>query len=88
MIMRPESVNEIVRLAFKYAESEKTGATHINLPEDIAKKEVPEGVARKFITTAPKNKEYADIESIEHAAAAIFQAEHPVILAGHSAVPR
>ncbi|RGH09567.1 acetolactate synthase large subunit [Clostridium sp. AF15-31] len=86
MIMRPESVNEIVRLAFKYAESEKPGATHINLPEDIAKEEVPEGVARKFITTAPKNKEYADIESIEHAAAAIFQAEHPVILAGHSAV--
>ncbi len=37
MIMRPESVNEIVRLAFKYAESEKPGATHINLPEDIAK---------------------------------------------------
>lgn len=86
MIMRPESVNEIVRLAFKYAESEKPGATHINLPEDIAKEEVPEGVARKFITKAPRNKEYADIESIEHAAAAIFQAEYPVILAGHSAV--
>ncbi len=86
MIMRPESVNEIVRLAFKYAESEKPGATHINLPEDVAKEMVPEGASRKLIRKSPVNKEYADIESVEHAAAAIFQAEHPVILAGHSAV--
>lgn len=86
MIMRPESVNEIVRLAFKYAESEKPGATHINLPEDIAKESVPEGVARKLIIKAPINKEYADVESVEDAAAAIFQARNPVILAGHSAV--
>lgn len=86
MIMRPESVNEIVRLAFKYAESEKPGATHINLPEDIAKEPVPEGVARKLLIRACTNKEYADIESVEHAAATIFQAKCPVILAGHGAV--
>lgn len=86
MIMRPESVNEIVRLAFKYAESEKPGATHINVPEDVAKEMVPEGASRKLIRKTPVNREYADIESVEHAAAAIFQAEHPVILAGHSAV--
>lgn len=86
MIMRPESVNEIVRLAFKYAESEKPGATHINLPEDIAKELVPEGIARKYIEKPKINKEYADVESIENAAAEIFKAQHPVILAGHSAV--
>ncbi len=86
MIMRPESVQEIVRLAFKYAESEKPGATHIDLPEDIAKEIVPEGVSQKLITAGRPTKEYADLESIEHAAAAIFQAENPVILVGHSAV--
>lgn len=86
MIMRPESVNEIVRLAFKYAESEKPGATHINLPEDIAKLEVPEGVAQKMLRKPKINKEYADIEAIEDAACAIFTAENPVILVGHSAV--
>lgn len=86
MIMRPESVNEIVRLAFKYAESEKPGATHINLPEDIAKEYVPEGVSRKLMNKPHQTKEYAQIESIEDAAAAIFQAQNPVILVGHSAV--
>lgn len=86
MIMRPESVNEIVRLAFKYAENEKPGATHINLPEDIAKKNVADGVGRKLMNKPKKVKEYAQIESIEDAAAAIFRAQNPVILAGHSAV--
>ena len=86
MIMKPESVNEIVRLAFKYAESEKPGATHINLPEDITKLEVPEGVARKLMKKPVGNKEFAEISSIENAAAAIFKATNPVILVGHSAV--
>ncbi len=86
MIMRPESVTEIVRLAFKYAESEKPGATHINLPEDIAKEIVPEGVARKFIPKHKVNREYADYENIFDAAGEIFQAERPVILVGHSAI--
>lgn len=86
MIMRPESVTEITRLAFKYAESEKPGATHINLPEDIAKETVPEGVARRIIPKHTVNKEYADYENIQDAAGEIFQAERPVILVGHSAV--
>lgn len=86
VIMRPESVNEITRLAFKYAENEKPGATHINLPEDIAKLQVPEGVARKTLRKPAIVKEYADITAIEDAAAEIFSAENPVILAGHSAV--
>ena len=86
MIMKPESVTEITRLAFKYAESEKPGATHINLPEEIAKEIVPEGVARQIIQQHKVNKEYADYENIQDAAGEIFQAEHPVVLAGHSAV--
>ena len=32
----PDTVPEIVRKAFKIAESEKPGATHIELPEDVA----------------------------------------------------
>lgn len=86
MIMTTESVNEIVRLAFKYAENEKPGATHINLPEDIAKEKVPAGVAQKILKKAQPNKEYADIGNIEAAAGLIFQAQNPVVLVGHSAV--
>lgn len=36
-IIRPDTVTEITRLAFKYAENEKPGATHIDLPKNIAK---------------------------------------------------
>jgi len=86
MIVTSESVNEIVRLAFKYAESEKPGATLINLPEDVAKEIVPPGVARKLLKKSLPNKEYADIENIEAAAGHIFQAKNPVVLVGHSAV--
>ena len=85
-IMRADSVTEIVRLAFKYAENNKPGATHIDLPEDIAKMPVPKGVARKFIPKHMVNREYADYENVFDAAGEIFMAERPVILAGHSAV--
>ena len=34
MVVRPDTVGEIVRLAFKYAESEKPGATHIECSEN------------------------------------------------------
>lgn len=36
-IIRPDTVGEIVRLAFKHAEKGKPGATHIDLPQNIAK---------------------------------------------------
>ena len=36
-IVNPDSVNEIMRIAFKYAESEKPGACHIDLPTNVAK---------------------------------------------------
>ena len=36
-IIRPDTVGEIVRLAFKHAENGKPGATHIDLPQNIAK---------------------------------------------------
>jgi acetolactate synthase-1/2/3 large subunit len=35
-VVNPDTVNEVVRIAFKYAESEKPGACHIDLPCNIA----------------------------------------------------
>lgn len=44
LVMRPDSIAEITRLAFKYAEGEgKPGATHIDLPVDVSLQDVPEG---------------------------------------------
>lgn len=36
VVMRPDTISEVCRLAFKYAESGKPGATHIDLPKNVA----------------------------------------------------
>ena len=85
-IVRPDSINEIVRIAFKYAESEKPGAAHIDLRNDIAKLPVPEDPNVMPMRHTAVHQELTDVADVEKAAGLIFQAEHPVILAGHSAV--
>lgn len=85
-IVNPNSVNEIVRIAFKYAESEKPGACHVDLPTNVAKLPVSSGIAAQPLKKPERDKEYASFSSIDQAAAMIFKAEHPVILVGHSAV--
>lgn len=85
-IVQPDSVNEIVRIAFKYAESEKPGAAHIDLPCDVAKMEVQPGVAQCPLVHHRPNREFASLENIEMTAGMIFQAKNPIVLAGHSAV--
>ncbi len=77
-IVRPDTVTEIVRLAFKYAESEKPGAVHIDLPNNIAKMPV-EGVPLKKEMV---HKFFASYKSTEQAAIMISRAKKPVILAG------
>ena len=56
-IVEPASVNEIIRLAFKYAESEKPGACHIDLPTNVAKMKVTPGLAEIPIDKQVYSKE-------------------------------
>ena len=79
-IVNPDSVNEIMRIAFKYAESEKPGACHIDLPTNVAKMTVTPGLAEEPITKPVCSKEYASFSSIDQAAAMIYKAKHPVVL--------
>lgn len=85
-IVNPDSVNEVIRIAFKYAESEKPGACHIDLPTNVAKMKVTPGLAEIPIDKQVYSKEYASFSSIDQAAALIYKAKRPVILVGHSAV--
>ena len=81
-IIRPDTVAEITRLAFKYAENEKPGATHIDLPKNIAK--MPADV--KPLKKQEKMVEYASARAVEAASELIKKAKVPVILAGNGAV--
>ena len=85
LVMRPDTIGEIVRIAFKYAESERPGAAHIDLPVDIAQMKMAE--EEEPLAKATANfKEYANMFSVEMAAAEIYRAENPVILAGSGVV--
>lgn len=81
-ILRQDTVPEIVRIAFKYAEEEKPGAVHIDLPDNIAKMPA-QGVPMKRVTP---QKGIASFQSIERAARRISSAKRPLILAGYGAV--
>lgn len=85
-VVRPDTVNEIVRIAFKYAESEKPGACHIDLPCNIARMPVETEQGRRPLKHHRPNLEMACKESIQEAAELILKSSHPIILAGHSAV--
>ena len=82
VVMRPDTVAEICRLAFKYAEAPKPGATHIDLPKNVAHMESP---ARPLRKQRPP-KLYADPASVIEAARLISEAKSPLILAGVGAV--
>ncbi len=81
-IVRPSNTPEIVRKAFKLAQSEKPGAVHIDLPENIAEMEVQGAYLRKD----SQEKTYASMQSIQQAAVAISQASNPMILVGNGAI--
>ena len=83
-VVRPDTMAEITRLAFKYAEREKPGATFIDLPVNISKMPVDDDerpLQRK--TIQPETALEAQIEA---AASMISYAKNPVILAGSSVI--
>lgn len=81
-IVRPNNTPEIVRKAFKLAQSEKPGAVHIDLPENIAEMEATGSPLR----CGDQEKTYASIHSLQQAAVAISQASRPLILVGNGAI--
>ncbi|NEP16501.1 MAG: acetolactate synthase large subunit [Leptolyngbya sp. SIO4C1] len=81
-IVRPDNTPEIVRKAFKIAQTEKPGAVHIDLPENIAAMEATGLPLRRDA----QEKTYASLHSIQQAAVAISQASNPMILVGNGAI--
>lgn len=83
-VVRPDTMSEITRLAFKYAEREKPGATFIDLPVNISK--MPVGDDEKPLQRKTIQPETALEAQIEAAASMISYAKNPVILAGSSVI--
>lgn len=81
-IVRPSNTPEIIRKAFKVAQSEKPGAVHIDLPENIAA--MP--VTGSPLNRDTREKTYASFRSITTAANAISKAKNPLILVGNGTI--
>jgi acetolactate synthase I/II/III large subunit len=81
-IVRPSITPEIVRKAFKLAQTEKPGAVHIDLPENIAAMPV-EG---EPLRTDHREKSYASYHCLNKAAVHIAKANNPLILVGNGAI--
>lgn len=81
-IVRPSNTPEIVRKAFKIAQTEKPGAVHIDLPENIAAMPAEGRPLRRD----SREKTYASLHSVQQAAVAISQATNPLILVGNGAI--
>jgi acetolactate synthase I/II/III large subunit len=85
-IPKVEVIPEAVRKAFKVAQTEKPGATHLELPEDVAEEQIgdPNRLQPLFVQ-APILPEPTQ-RQVTRAIEAIAAAQFPVILAGNGVI--
>ena len=81
-VLHQDNIPEMVRKAIRIAKTEKPGACHIELPEDLAKLDtttVP-------LTTHKFRRPVADDKIVNKAFALIKQSKRPIILAGNGCI--
>lgn len=81
-VVEPKIMSEAIRKAFKVAEIEKPGPTHLDLPEDVARMDVND-------TPLPVNRPRGTVpapKEIERALIEIKNAARPVIIAGNGVI--
>src|ERR1700722_17683831 len=81
-VSSPEIVPEVVRKAFKVAESEKPGSTHLELPEDVMARSLDASPLPRRDPVQPE----PGVRELQRAIEIIARAENPIILAGNGAI--
>ena len=81
-VSSPEIVPEVVRKAFKVAESEKPGSTHLELPEDVMAQPLDASPLPRRDPVQPE----PGVRELQRASEIIAAAENPIILAGNGAI--
>lgn len=81
-ILHPSTIPEIVRKAVRIARTEKPGAVHLELPEDIAKEETDSKPIKpqRYMRSVPDDK------VIDNAFEIIANSSKPIILAGNGVI--
>ncbi|MGH3195748.1 MAG: acetolactate synthase large subunit [Streptosporangiaceae bacterium] len=83
LVLTPGAVPEMVRRAFKLAQTERPGAVYLAVPEDLEAAAVPGGLGPLEVNV-PRPDEPSPAQ-IERAAAVLNTARRPIVLAGHGA---
>ncbi|UCE88192.1 MAG: acetolactate synthase large subunit, partial [Pseudomonadota bacterium] len=81
-LLTPNIISEVLRKAFKVAQTEKTGACFIEFPENIAEMKIDDAPLRVKHPVMPE----PPADRVERAAEIISAAKHPMILAGNGVV--
>ncbi len=81
-IRNADSIPEIVRRAFKIAMDEKVGATHLELPQDVAKEDSDiKPIEKKTVLKSESN-----MYLIKNAVKLILEAQKPLMLIGNGCI--
>jgi acetolactate synthase I/II/III large subunit len=83
---KAEVIPEAIRKAFKIAQTEKPGSTHVELPEDVAEEQIgDERELKPLFVQSPVTPEPSQGQ-VARAIQAITASQHPVILAGNGVI--
>ena len=83
LILTPGSIPEMVRKAFKLAQTERPGSVYLGVPEDVEAAFVPDALVPLHVNT-PRTDEPSPSQ-IARAAAVLDASRRPIVLAGHGA---
>ena len=83
LILTPAAIPEMIRKAFKLAQTERPGSVYLGVPEDVEAAFVSDQLPPLEVNT-PRADEPSPSQ-IARAAAVLDASERPIILAGHGA---
>ena len=82
-VIEPETIPEVIRKAFKIAQTEKPGVSYIDLPENIAKMSID---GKMPLAVRHARQPTAAVDAVNRAAEIISAAKSPLILAGNGVI--
>jgi acetolactate synthase I/II/III large subunit len=85
-VTRAEFIPHVIRKAFSVAQQEKTGAVHIELPEDVAGEKIDLRSNPPISANLEKTRATVSREAARSAAKLIERSRCPVVLAGNGAI--
>ncbi|TDE26504.1 acetolactate synthase large subunit [Nonomuraea mesophila] len=83
LVPSPQALPEMIRKAFKTAQTERPGAVYLAIPEDVESAPIPEGLAPLPVNVVRPQDPSAS--QIARAAEVLEGARRPIVLAGHGA---